>query len=73
MERRRESDTPDVYSKVYAAERPEIFFKATPDRCMGPFESDRHPRRTPNGTSPNRSSRSSSTRGRSSATPPATT
>ena len=39
MERRRESDTPDVYSKVYAAERPEIFFKATPDRCMGPFES----------------------------------
>ena len=39
MERRRESDTPDVYSKVYAAERPEIFFKATPERCMGPFES----------------------------------
>ena len=38
MERRRESDTPDVYSKVYAAERPEIFFKATPERCMGPFE-----------------------------------
>ena len=39
MERRRESDTPDVYSKVYTAERPEIFFKATPERCMGPFES----------------------------------
>ena len=39
MERRRESDTPDVYSKVYAAERPELFFKATPERCMGPFES----------------------------------
>jgi 2-dehydro-3-deoxy-D-arabinonate dehydratase len=38
MERRRESDTPDVYSKVYAADRPEFFFKATPDRCVGPFE-----------------------------------
>ena len=39
MERRRESETPDVYSKVYSAERPEIFFKATPERCVGPFES----------------------------------
>ncbi len=39
MERRRESDTPDVYSKVYTSERPELFFKATPDRCVGPFES----------------------------------
>ena len=39
MERRRESDTPDVYSKVYAAERPELFFKATPERCVGPFDS----------------------------------
>ena len=39
MERRRESETPDVYSRVYAAERPELFFKATPERCMGPFES----------------------------------
>lgn len=38
MERRRESDTPDVYSKVYSADRPEFFFKATPDRCVGPFE-----------------------------------
>ena len=38
MERRRESDTPNVYSKVYAADRPEFFFKATPDRCVGPFE-----------------------------------
>jgi len=38
MERRRESDTPDVYSKVYAADRPEFFFKATPDRCVGPFD-----------------------------------
>lgn len=38
MERRRESDTPDVYSKVYAADRPEFFFKATPERCVGPFE-----------------------------------
>ena len=34
MERRRESDTPDVYSNVYAADRPELFIKATPDRCV---------------------------------------
>ena len=39
MERRRESETPDVYSKVYVAERPELFLKATTDRCVGPFES----------------------------------
>lgn len=39
LERRRESDTPDVYSKVYTSERPELFLKATPDRCVGPFES----------------------------------
>ena len=38
MERRRESDTPDVYSNVYAADRPELFIKATPDRCVGPFD-----------------------------------
>ena len=38
MERMRESDTPDVYSKVYSADRPEIFFKATPERCVGPFD-----------------------------------
>ena len=34
MERRRESGTPDVYSQVYNAERPEVFFKATADRCV---------------------------------------
>ena len=39
MERRRESSTPDIYSKVYAADRPELFFKATAERCVGPFES----------------------------------
>ena len=39
LERRRESDTPDVYSKVYTAARPELFLKATPERCVGPFES----------------------------------
>ena len=39
LERMRESDTPDIYSDIYAAERPEIFFKATSDRCVGPFES----------------------------------
>jgi 2-dehydro-3-deoxy-D-arabinonate dehydratase len=38
MERRRESATPDIYSKVYTAERPELFFKATSERCVGPFE-----------------------------------
>lgn len=38
MERRRESGTPDVYSQVYGAARPEVFFKATPERCVGPFE-----------------------------------
>jgi len=36
MERRRESKTPDIYARVYGAERPEIFFKATPERCSGP-------------------------------------
>ena len=38
MERRRESGTPDVYSKVYTAQRPELFLKATLERCVGPFE-----------------------------------
>ncbi|MCY4578029.1 MAG: fumarylacetoacetate hydrolase family protein [Chloroflexi bacterium] len=39
MERRRESEAPDVYSMVYSAERPEVFFKATPERCVGPNDS----------------------------------
>ena len=39
MERQRESDTPDVYARVFTADRPEIFLKATSDRCVGPFES----------------------------------
>ncbi|MGE3268522.1 MAG: fumarylacetoacetate hydrolase family protein, partial [Chloroflexota bacterium] len=34
--RMEESGTPDVYSKVYVAERPEIFLKATPRRVVGP-------------------------------------
>ena len=38
-ERKRESEIPDPYSRVYTAERPEIFFKATADRCVGPGES----------------------------------
>lgn len=38
MERRRESRAPDVYSMVYSAERPELFFKSTAGRCVGPFE-----------------------------------
>jgi 2-dehydro-3-deoxy-D-arabinonate dehydratase len=31
-----ESGTPDIYMRVYAAERPELFFKATPRRVAGP-------------------------------------
>jgi 2-dehydro-3-deoxy-D-arabinonate dehydratase len=31
-----ESATPDIYSRVYRAERPELFFKATPRRVAGP-------------------------------------
>ena len=37
-ERERESETPDPYARVYRAERPEIFLKATPNRCVGPGE-----------------------------------
>lgn len=33
-----ESDTPDIYSKVYRAERPELFFKADARRVAGPDE-----------------------------------
>jgi 2-dehydro-3-deoxy-D-arabinonate dehydratase len=31
-----ESSTPDIYTRVYQAERPEIFFKATARRVAGP-------------------------------------
>lgn len=31
-----ESATPDIYTRVYRAERPELFFKATPRRVAGP-------------------------------------
>jgi 2-dehydro-3-deoxy-D-arabinonate dehydratase len=31
-----ESGTPDIYTRVYSAERPELFFKATPRRVAGP-------------------------------------
>jgi 2-dehydro-3-deoxy-D-arabinonate dehydratase len=34
--RMEESGTPDIYAKVYAAKRPELFFKATPRRVSGP-------------------------------------
>jgi 2-dehydro-3-deoxy-D-arabinonate dehydratase len=33
-----ESGTPDIYTRVYSAERPELFFKATPRRVAGPEE-----------------------------------
>ena len=36
--RREESGMPDMYLDVYRAERPEIFFKATPSRTVGPDE-----------------------------------
>ena len=35
-ERQAESETPDVYAKVYSADRPEIFFKGTGGRMQGP-------------------------------------
>ena len=31
-----ESGTPDIYARVYAAKRPELFFKATPRRVAAP-------------------------------------
>ncbi|BDG60177.1 fumarylacetoacetate hydrolase family protein [Caldinitratiruptor microaerophilus] len=34
--RMRESGSPDIYDRVYDAPRPEIFFKATPHRVVGP-------------------------------------
>ena len=36
-ERQSESDTPDVYAKVYNADRPEAVFKATTDRIQPPL------------------------------------
>ena len=36
--RMEESSMPDIYYEVYRADRPEIFFKATPGRTVGPAE-----------------------------------
>lgn len=36
--RMRESEEPTIYGRVYDAARPEIFFKATPHRTVGPGE-----------------------------------
>lgn len=36
--RMRESNQPTIYGRVYDAERPEVFFKATPHRVVGPGE-----------------------------------
>ncbi len=33
------SEASESYVKIYQAERPMLFFKATPERCVGPFES----------------------------------
>ena len=38
-ERQRESSLPEPYERVYRAQRPEIFFKSTPERCVGPAQS----------------------------------
>jgi 2-dehydro-3-deoxy-D-arabinonate dehydratase len=38
MEESKESGAADVYQKVYEAERPELFFKALPQRVAGPGE-----------------------------------
>lgn len=36
--RERESQSSDLYSRVYSAARPEIFFKGLPHHCVGPAE-----------------------------------
>lgn len=36
--REEESAGSGIYDRVYSAERPEIFFKATPSRTVGPYE-----------------------------------
>jgi 2-dehydro-3-deoxy-D-arabinonate dehydratase len=36
--RESESDSPDVYQQVYGNDRPEVFFKASPSRTVGPNE-----------------------------------
>ncbi|NGM69799.1 fumarylacetoacetate hydrolase [Natronolimnobius sp. AArcel1] len=36
--RQAESDTPDMYIDVYESDRPEVFFKATPERTVDPDE-----------------------------------
>jgi hypothetical protein len=33
-----ETKAKGIYDMIYEAERPEIFFKATPPRCVGPGE-----------------------------------
>lgn len=38
MEESKESGAADFYAKVYEAERPELFFKSTAERCAGPNE-----------------------------------
>ena len=37
--RKNESGMPDIYADVYDNDRPEVFFKATPNRTVGPGES----------------------------------
>src|SRR5690606_14137146 len=41
QEESKDSGGADFYGKVYDAERPEVFFKATPNRVVGPGENVR--------------------------------
>ena len=38
MEESKDTGGSSFYDKVYDAQRPELFFKSTPDRVKGPFE-----------------------------------
>lgn len=67
-----ESEMPEMYYEVYDADRPEVFFKATPTRTVGPDEAV-GVRATPPGTCQSRNWASCSTTARSSGTPSATT
>ena len=55
MEESKAAGGGDFYDRVYDADRPELFFKATPHRVVGPGAAGPHPRATRSGTSPSRS------------------
>ncbi len=43
MEESKSAGGGDFYDRVYAAERPELFFKSTPQRVIGPLWQSCHP------------------------------